>query len=261
MGVSLLPEYDVYRRRNIRDEGEGEGVKGKGQEGEARTPLSFSLFPLSSVPDRFPPIYRLATGLFRRLYFPTHGGIRVLHPERTPAEGGVLVVSNHMSVFDPPALAIAMRGRRLRAMAKAELWDNRLFGWAIEGIGAFPVRRGEADAEGVRRCLELLKNGEAVIVFAEGTRGDGQTMLPLEPGVALLAKKSGVPVLPVGLCGTQFLKAGRHAVTVVVGEPFLFDEVAGRGRDGRERFLATLAERVLALTREGGVPLDGPRSA
>ena len=165
-----------------------------------------------------------------------------------------------MSHLDSPAMAVAFRGRRLRAMAKEELWKNPLFGRIIEGIGAFPVRRGEADAEGVRKCLELLKGGEAVIVFAEGTRGDGRTMLPLEPGVALLAKKSGVPVLPVGICGTQFvMPAGgggaRHRVRVVVGEPFLFDDVAGKGRDGRERFLAELRGRVLAMTSEGGVPL------
>lgn len=215
------------------------------------------------MPDRFHPIYRLATGLFRRLYFPTHGGVDVRHPERVPLEGGLIVVSNHMSHLDPPALAVAFKPRRLRAMAKEELWKNRLFGRIIEGIGAFPVRRGEADAEGVRKCLELLKGGEAVIVFAEGTRGDGRTMLPLEPGVALLAKKSGVPVLPVGICGTQFVmpagggKGERRRVTVVVGEPFLYDDVAGRGRDGRERFLAELRGRVLALTAEGGVPLEG----
>ena len=215
------------------------------------------------MPDLFPPIYRLATGLFRRLYFPTHGGLRTLHADRVPAEGGLLVVSNHMSHLDSPAMAVAFRGRRLRAMAKEELWKNPAFGRIIEGIGAFPVKRGEADSEGVRKCLELLENGEAVIVFAEGTRGDGRTMLPLEPGIALLAKRSGVPVLPVGICGTQVvMPAGgggaNHRVTVAVGEPFRYEEVAGRGRDGRERFLATLRERVLALTAEGGMPLEEP---
>ena len=211
--------------------------------------------------DRFPPIYRLATGLFRRLYFPTHGGLEVLHPGRVPVAGGLLVVSNHISHLDSPAMAVAFRGRRLRAMAKEELWKNPLFGRIIEGIGAFPVKRGEADAEGVRRCLELLADGEAVIVFAEGTRGDGRAMLPLEPGIALLAKRSGVPVLPVGVCGTQCVmpsgggKGRRQRVTVVAGEPFRYDEVAGKGRDGRARFLEELRGRILALTAEGGVPL------
>lgn len=212
------------------------------------------------MPDRFPLVYRLATGFFRRLYFPTHGGVEALHAERIPQEGGLIVVSNHMSHLDSPAMASVFKRRRLRAMAKEELWKNPLFGKLIEGIGAFPVKRGEADAEGVRKCLELLKGGEAVIIFAEGTRGDGRRMLPLEPGVALLAKKSGVPVLPVGLCGTQFVMppggGGRkQRVRVVVGEPFLYDEVAGKGRDGRERFLAELQGRVLALTAEGGTAL------
>ncbi len=210
--------------------------------------------------DRFPPIYRLATGFFRRLYFPTHGGVEALHPERVPSEGGLIVVSNHVSHLDSPALAVAFRNRRLRAMAKEELWKNRLFGRLIEGIGAFPVRRGEADAEGVRKCLELLKGGEAVIVFAEGTRGDGRTMGALEAGVALLAKKSGVPVLPVGVCGTQFVMppgggGEKRRVVVAMGEPFRYDDVAGKGRDGRERFLRELRSRVVALTEEGGVPL------
>lgn len=210
------------------------------------------------MPDRFPPIYRLATGFFRRLYFPTHGGVRVSHPERVPGEGGLLVVSNHMSHLDAPSMAVTFKGRRLRAMAKEELWKNKFFGWLIKEIGAFPVKRGEADAEGVRKCLELLAKGEAVIVFAEGTRGDGRQMLPLEPGIALLAKKSGVPVLPVGICGTQ---DKRGPVTVVAGEPFTFDSIAGRGRDGREKFLAELQERVLSLTAEGGRGLEGPSNS
>lgn len=216
------------------------------------------------MPDRFPLIYRLVTGFFR-LYFPTRGGVEVVHGERVPSEGGLLVVSNHMSHLDSTAMAAVFRGRRLRAMAKEELWKNRLFGKLIEGIGAFPVRRGEADAEGVRKCLALLGQGEAVIVFAEGTRGDGKRMLPLEPGIALLAKKSGVLVLPVGICGTQLVMpvggGGRKSrVRVVVGEPFRFEDVAGRGRDGRERFLAELQSRILALTAEGGMPLLPPGS-
>ncbi len=215
------------------------------------------------MPDRFPPIYRLATGFFRRLYFPTHGGVQVVHAERIPTETGLIVVSNHMSHLDAPAMAATFKTRRLRAMAKEELWKNRFFGWLIKEIGAFPVKRGEADAEGVRKCLELLKGGEAVIVFAEGTRSDGKQMLPLEPGVALLAKKSGVPVLPVGICGTQIVMpqgggGQKEKVTVVVGEPFTFDSVAGRGRDGRERFLAELQGRVLTLTAEGGRALQAP---
>ncbi len=218
------------------------------------------------MPDRFPLVYRLATGFFRRLYFPTHGGIEVLHAERVPADGGLLVVSNHVSHLDSPAMAAVFKGRRLRAMAKEELWKNPHFGHLIEGIGAFPVRRGEADAEGVRKCLSLLEAGEAVIVFAEGTRGDGRRMLPLEPGIALLAKKSGVPVLPVGICGTQVVmppggKGRRARVRVVAGEPFRFDEVAGRGRDGRERFLGELQRRVLALTAEGGMAMEAPDGA
>lgn len=219
-------------------------------------------------------MYRLATGFFRRLYFPIKGKIRVAGLENLPHEGGLLVASNHMSHLDPPALAVTLKDRRLRAMAKEELWKNKLFGAVIQAIGAFPVKRGEADTESIRKCIEILKGGEAVIVFPEGTRNDGETMLPLSQGVAMLAKRAGVPVLPVGIAGTQILmpcnadreikqKGRSHAVKVVIGQPFRYEDVtagSANEREARKAFLDELERRILSLTAEAGIPLKSAKS-
>jgi len=204
--------------------------------------------------DRFPLIYRLATGLYKRIVFPLRGGIRAGGTERVPSEGGMILASVHMSSLDPPALAATLKIRRLRALAKEELWNNKLFGMIIEGIGAFPVKRGVGDMESIRKCIAILQGGEAVIVFPEGTRNDGVTMNPLHPGVAMLAKRAGVPVVPAGISGTQ--KGGKGRVRVIYGEPVRYDEIVrGNEKEGRQIFLDELASRIQALCREAGLEL------
>jgi 1-acyl-sn-glycerol-3-phosphate acyltransferase len=210
--------------------------------------------------DQFPLIYRLATSFFAWFVFPLRGGIGARGVERVPSSGGMILASVHLSELDPPALAVTLRKRRLRAMAKEELWKNKLFGAVIQGIGAFPVKRGAGDTESMRKCIALLKQGEAVIVFPEGTRNDGQTMNPLLAGVATLSKKAGVPVVPAGISGTRKGESGR--AMVVYGEPFSYDEFvhSGSEKEGRQAFLDELESRILRLCREAGKELKSARS-
>jgi 1-acyl-sn-glycerol-3-phosphate acyltransferase len=200
-------------------------------------------------------MYRLATGVYRHVVFPLRGGIRSRGTERVPVEGGLIVAPVHISQLDPPAFAATLKKRRLRAMAKEELWNNKLFGAIIAAIGAFPVKRGAGDTESLRKCIAILQGGEAVIVFPEGTRNDASTMLPLQAGVAMLAKKAGVPVVPVGLAGTQ--KGAKGRVTVVYGEPFRYEDVANGAneRESRKLFLDELASRIQLLCAEAGLQL------
>ncbi|HWD41067.1 MAG TPA: lysophospholipid acyltransferase family protein [Fimbriimonas sp.] len=205
--------------------------------------------------DSFPLIYRVATGLFRHIVFPLRGGAKARGLDRVPVEGGMILASIHMSWLDPPALAATLKKRRLRAFAKEELWKNKLFGRIIEGIGAFPVKRGEGDLESIRKCISILQGGEAVIVFPEGTRNDGVTMNPLQSGVAMLAKKANVPVVPAGICGTQ--KEGKGRVTVVYGDPFFYGDVApgASEKETRQLFLRELESRIQSLCAEAGLTL------
>jgi 1-acyl-sn-glycerol-3-phosphate acyltransferase len=202
--------------------------------------------------DRFPFIYRLATGTFRRLVFPLRGGIRGIGTDRVPSSGGMILAPIHVSSLDPPGLAVTLPKRRLRAMAKEELWKNKLFGAIIQGIGAFPVKRGAGDMESMRKCIALLQGGEAVIVFPEGHRNDGVTMNPLLQGTATLAKKAGVPVIPAGISGTQ--KGRKGKVTVVYGEPFMYGDVAhgANEKESRQLFLEELARRIQKCCAEAG---------
>ena len=150
--------------------------------------------------------------------------------------------------------------RPITFMAKAELFDHKLFGWLIRSLGSFPVRRGEGDTEAIRTALKLLEQGKAVLMFPEGTRGGGTQLLPFNKGVAMIAKRSGAKVLPAGISGThiKWPKGGKvpkwGRTTVAYGKPFTFDEVAHGDTEAekRESFSRTLEERILELCKVGG---------
>ena len=197
-------------------------------------------------------VYRLAVWSCD-LYFAINGGVRSVNGERVPARGGVIIAPIHLTSFDPPALACTMRHRRLLAMAKEELWKNPIFGWIIGQIGAFPIRRGEGDTESIRMSIALLEAGNALLVFPEGTRGDGSTLLPMNRGVAMLAKKTGVPVIPVGIVGT---KPKRRGVIVAYGEPILYEQFKGSSeKEARDLFLKELEGRIADLCTRNGLPV------
>jgi len=198
-------------------------------------------------------VYRLAVWSFD-LYFLTRGGVRATGVENVPAKGGVLICPIHLSNIDPPALACTMRHRRLLALAKEELWDNRIFGWIIGQIGAFPIRRGEADREAIKYSADLLEDGQALLVFPEGTRGNGREIQPIQAGPAMLAKKTGVPVVPVGIVRTR--KGDKGRVEVHYGPAFTFAEMPGdNDREKRAAFNERLAAEIQRLCAEGGLEL------
>ena len=157
---------------------------------------------MSSAPLALAPkpslAYRLVSGLlvfplFRGLF---RGSTRGL--QHVPKQGALVVVSNHGSHLDPPLLGHAL-GRPVAFMAKAELFAVPLLGAVIRACGAYPVRRGASDREAIRTATARLMEGWATGVFLDGTRQpDGRVNAP-QPGAALLAARSGAPLLPVAL--------------------------------------------------------------
>lgn len=150
--------------------------------------------------------------------------------------GGVLVVSNHLTNFDPLFIGMCFR-RELHFMAKAELFRNPVLARIINGLNAFPVRRDEADRAALRQAEELLKSGRAVAIFPEGHRSRAAAVQQGKGGIALLARRAGAPILPVAITGTEhFGPAGlrrwrpwrRPTVTITVGAPFTLPRAAGR---------------------------------
>lgn len=210
-----------------------------------------------------PFLFRITCWFFREVVYRIAGGIRAINMRNMPKEGPVIMAPIHFSNYDPPLVVIAQR-RHVRMMAKEELARTPVVGAFIKAMDGFFVKRGEGDMEAIRKAIAFLESGQCVVMFPEGTRGDGKSMGPLSKGVAMLAKKTGAKVVPVGLHGPQiawprgsFIKR-RHLMTVIYGEPFTFDEVAGEGSNAeqREQFLKVLEQKIVDLCREAGASIE-----
>jgi 1-acyl-sn-glycerol-3-phosphate acyltransferase len=149
-----------------------------------------------------------------------------------PRTGPALLVANHQSFLDPLAIGIATP-RQLCYLARKTLFNQPQFGGYLRSVGCVPVDQEGFAREGLKTTLHLLKEGKVVLVFPEGERTPTGKMLPLKPGVHLLIKKSGAPVVPVGIAGAfdayprmnllprlspPFLPATKAAVAVSVGQ-------------------------------------------
>ena len=202
--------------------------------------------------------YRLVSGLlvfplFRFLFRGSTQGL-----EHVPREGPLVVASNHGSHLDPPLLGHAL-GRPVAFMAKAELFAIPLLGAVIRACGAYPVRRGASDREAIRTATAKLEQGWATGVFLDGTRqANGRVNNPL-PGAALLAARSGAPLLPVAIVNShRALGSGRIWPRLVplqlrVGAPI--PPPASRRRPDLDVTTALLKERINDL-----LELEPPRS-
>lgn len=150
---------------------------------------------------------------------------RVIGKEEVPTTGGVILAANHVSYLDPLFIGAALVERQFHSMAKEELFRWPLFGAVMRDLHAFPVRRGQVIHSAIRQCLRLLGEGEILLMFPEGTRGDGMALRQAEGGIGLVAARSGCPVVPVYLQGTdKVLPRGRripriHPVSVHFGQP------------------------------------------
>jgi 1-acyl-sn-glycerol-3-phosphate acyltransferase len=176
--------------------------------------------------------------IIKRLY-----GVRVFGAERIPADGAAILVANHESLFDPWILALTTP-RPVRYMAKQELWRFRPVGRMLDSFGAFPVERGAGDATAMSRAADLLRDGEVLGVFPQGT----SKRLPSRPyhrGAARLALVTGAPIVPVRMIGTRgFPHPGRVPAVVLVGEPILV--AASRPTVAIAKELTQRVERAIA---------------
>lgn len=148
---------------------------------------------------------------------------RVIGAENIPQEGGVVLVGNHVSLWDPFVLGSAV-SRQVFFMAKEELFRFKPLARLMRAWGAFPVRRGGGDRKALETAIHHLKAGHVLGIFVEGGRNRMQTdgMLPPQPGAAMLAKKTGSPIIPMALVGTEHI--GRRIfkkVSVVIGAPIV----------------------------------------
>ncbi len=150
--------------------------------------------------------------------------LKVFGVENVPKTGGVLIVSNHQSYLDPPCIAVRLP-RPLSFLAKSELFEIPGLCWLIRELGAIPIRQGAGDIGALRETIQKLRDGHGLIVFPEGTRTPNGELQALEPGIALIARKCGVPVVPVAIEGSYDAWPGgqplpqSHPIRVIFGPP------------------------------------------
>jgi 1-acyl-sn-glycerol-3-phosphate acyltransferase len=173
--------------------------------------------------------------------------------ENVPAKGPVILVANHLAWMDILAISI-LCPRQEHFMAKIELFHVPVLGGIFRLLGAFPVRRGEGDRESLRIAQEILEAGQVLVIFPEGHRSDNHALIQGHSGVALIALRSGAPIVPVGISGTErLLKGLRYGpfaprARVVYGEPFTLPSDGGRRtRDDVVRGIDTIMRRIAAL--------------
>ncbi len=190
--------------------------------------------------------------------------------DNVPPSGPLLIVSNHVGAIDPVIIG-GWTPRTVWFMAKAELFHGG-FAWLMRAYHAFPVIRHSPDRTALRRAFDLLKQGSAVVLFPEGHRAEDARLLRAEPGAGFIARRSGAPLLPVGIVGSQNV-LGRHQrvprradVVMTFGELFQLPE---RNRDGSPMdhqqsadYLMTKIAQLLPLENQGAYSgANAPRMA
>ncbi len=166
-------------------------------------------------------IYKVLAGPVRRLY-----RAKVYDGDKMPTEGGCLVCSNHTGLNDVIVLAACMK-RQPRYMAKRELFKIPLLSSLIKALGAFPVERGRADVGALKTAISMIKSGEAVTVFPQGTRYKGVDPRETKPknGVGMIAYHTGVPVIPVYIRTKNNHTFPLKRTEIICGDPIMPEEL------------------------------------
>lgn len=175
--------------------------------------------------------------------------------QNIPDSGGVLLVSNHVSFLDVFFLGIPLR-RQLNYVARSTLFLPVL-GPLIRSVGGFPIQREGIGASGMKETMRRLKSGGIVTLFPEGTRSPDGELGPLKPGIAALAARVGVPVVPAGVAGTfeTWPRSRRfplpHPIRIHYGAPILPSELAGLDIDAATALIRDRMRESHERARQG----------
>ena len=175
-----------------------------------------------------PFLYWMFVRPFFQAFFHIYFRLSRIGREHIPAEGPVIIASNHRSFLDPFVIATMAR-RPMYSVAKKELFANRLQAWFLNSLGAFPVDRGSGDQDMLDTARAILARGDIVLIFPEGTRIRPGSLGKARRGVGRLALETGAPVVPIAVIGTEAIRRGwrirPRKVRLRVGAPLLFPSV------------------------------------
>jgi 1-acyl-sn-glycerol-3-phosphate acyltransferase len=192
--------------------------------------------------------------------------LRVVHPQRVPRRGALLVVANHQSHLDPPAVGISLRYRHIVPIAKQGLFRIPVFGWLIRMLNSIPINEKEGDAVAIRKGVKELAEGRCILIFPEGSRTPDGRMQPFKRGAWLMISRSKCAVLPAGVEGLYdawprsraYPRIWRRRAAVAFGEVIDHDRLLAMGPD---EGLAFLARRIDELRAEAGMVVGDHRSS
>ncbi|MEE0264544.1 MAG: lysophospholipid acyltransferase family protein [Acutalibacteraceae bacterium] len=166
-----------------------------------------------------------------------------------PKEGAYILISNHLSYLDPLVLGMGQRKRKLRFMAKSELFKNKLFASLITGLGAFPVVRGEGvEQEAISTGEEILRNGGVMTIFFEGKRSKTGEFLRPRSGAMLIAHQTNTPIVPACITPEKKLMKPFRKTRVTFGEPVTPQELGITTGSARE--LRDASKKVMDMLKE-----------
>jgi 1-acyl-sn-glycerol-3-phosphate acyltransferase len=195
--------------------------------------------------------YRMARGLFGAIMWSLFRP-RVAGREHVPPTGPVIFAPSHRSFADFGFAAFCTK-RKLFFMTKDTMWKNKFLGKVLLQFGAFPVHRESADREALQRAEEVLERGQVLVLFPEGTRREGPVIEDLMEGAAFLSARTGAPIVPIGIGGSDLaMPKGKalprpHTIQVVIGAPMPPPARTGGGRVSRSAVHATSEELVSHL--------------
>ncbi len=207
-----------------------------------------------SAPAYSPHLYTFCRRLLR-FFLTVYNRLEVDGLAHVPTQGGVLLVANHASFLDPPALGCAITTRNVRYMARDSLFANRWFGKLLRGIAAVPISREKGDISALKSALAVLKSGDCLGFFPEGTRTATGEMRSAKSGIGFLVAKAKVPVVPAYIDGTFNAFSRKHRwirpakVRIIYGPPILPSEFEqlGEGRDLYDKIGELITERIRML--------------
>jgi 1-acyl-sn-glycerol-3-phosphate acyltransferase len=187
----------------------------------------------------FPPVRALAAFL---------APWRLEGAENIPRSGGYILVANHINWKDPPWIEFAL-GHAIRYMGKQELFETPVIGFLLRAIGAFPVRRGEADRRALQVALAVIAAGQPLGLFVEGHRSESGQLIRGRPGAAYVASRSGAPIVPLAVSGTRGARLGRFwrcDIVIRVGEAFRAADLGVESGD-QQALVDAIMHRIAAL--------------